>query len=559
MATTTEAPAGVGAALSTRHSWVGNRQVEGHGGTRAALQPATGRPFAQVSLLDLAQAREAIATARSAFPAWSRLTFAERGRHLLRLREAVLEDAEEVARLIAEEQGKPEAEAHAVEIFPALEALKHLALHAEDVLRDDPVECEVLLLAHKECRLVYAPLGVVLVITPWNYPFSIALTGVAAALAAGNTVVLKPAPSTSLVGLRIGEMARKVGLPAGVLNVVTVDDGVAAALVEDPRVGKIVFTGSVATGKKVMAAAATNLTPVLLELGGKDPAVVCRDADLDRAAQGIVWGAFLNAGQTCASVERVYVERPVADAFVAKVVAETRKLRQGDPREAEVDVGPLTMERQRKIVEEHVEDAQGAGRPRPHRGREARGRGLLLPAHRAHGRRPHDEGHAGGDVRPRAPDHGGRLRGRGDPARQRQRLRPHRQRLDPRPADRPAPPVRAPGGCRDDQRLHRAATASPPLPGAASRRAASDARTASPGCARWCRSSTSRDDRSRRPALWWFPYGADFTALMTAANRALHASSPFARLKGQLALTGFGRYWRRVSPWSVLKNVDKLF
>ena len=121
-----------------------------------------------------------------------------------------------------------------------------------------------------------------------NMPFGIAVTGVAAALAAGNTVVLKPAPSTSLVGLRVGELARKARLPAGVLNVVTTDDGVAARLVEDPRLGKIVFTGSVATGKKVMAAAAAGLTPVLLELGGKDPAVVCRDADLDRAARGIV-------------------------------------------------------------------------------------------------------------------------------------------------------------------------------------------------------------------------------------------------------------------------------
>ncbi len=147
MATITEAPAG--SAFATRHSWIGNREVEGRGGTRAALRPATGRPFGQVSLLDEAQAREAVAAAREAFPAWSALSFAERGLYLLKLREAVLEEAETIARLIAEEQGKPEAEAHAVEIFPALEALKHLALHAEDLLRDDPVDSQVLLFAHK--------------------------------------------------------------------------------------------------------------------------------------------------------------------------------------------------------------------------------------------------------------------------------------------------------------------------------------------------------------------------------------------------------------------------
>jgi acyl-CoA reductase-like NAD-dependent aldehyde dehydrogenase len=558
MATTTEAPAGVGAALSTRHSWVGNREVEGHGGTRAALQPATGRPFAQVSLLDLAQAREAIATARSAFPAWSRLTFAERGRHLLRLRAAVLEDAEEVARLIAEEQGKPEAEAHAVEIFPALEALKHLALHAEDVLRDDPVECEVLLLAHKECRLVYAPLGVVLVITPWNYPFSIALTGVAAALAAGNTVVLKPAPSTSLVGLRIGEMARKVGLPAGVLNVVTTEDGVAAALVEDPRVAKIVFTGSVATGKKVMAAAATNLTPVLLELGGKDPAVVCRDADLDRAAQGIVWGAFLNSGQTCASVERVYVERPVADAFVAKVVAETRKLRQGDPREAEVDVGPLTMERQRKVVEEHVEDAKARGARVLTGGEKPAGEGFFYPPtvltnvdHTMKIMREETFGPVLPIMVVDSVDEAIRLANDSDYG-----LTASGWTRDPRIARRLQSELQAGVVTIND---HTSSYGEPTAPWGGIKASGIGRTHGLAGLREMVQVKYVSDDRSRRTALWWFPYGADFRALMTAANRALHASSPFARLKSQAALTGFGRYWRRVSPWSVLKNVDKLF
>ncbi|HSD30094.1 MAG TPA: aldehyde dehydrogenase family protein, partial [Vicinamibacteria bacterium] len=180
------------AAKATHHSWIGGAEVAGGAGVRPAINPATGESFAQASLLDASQAGQAFDAARAAFPAWSGLSFGERGRHLLALREAVLEDADELARLIAREQGKPEAEAHAVEIFPSLEALKHLALHAEDVLRDDELESEVLLLAHKRCRVVSAPLGVVLVITPWNYPFAIPLTGVAAALAAGNTVVLKP-------------------------------------------------------------------------------------------------------------------------------------------------------------------------------------------------------------------------------------------------------------------------------------------------------------------------------------------------------------------------------
>src|SRR5688500_2981392 len=327
--------------LPIHHSWIGNREVAGRGPLRDAVDPSDGRPFASVTLLDAEQAAGAFAAAQAAFPAWGALPFADRGRLLLALRDRILDQAEDIARLIHREQGKPPAEAHAVEIFPAMEALKHLASHAEEMLRDERAEGQSLLLAHKDSRIVHAPLGPVLVITPWNYPFGIAMTGIAAALAAGNTVVLKPAPATTLVGLRIGALARDAGFPDGVLSVVAVDDTVAGALAEDPRVAKIVFTGSTATGRRVMTAAARNLTPVLLELGGKDPAVVCHDADLDRAARGIVWGAFVNAGQTCASVERVYVESEVADAFVARVLEETARLRMGG---AEGDVGPLTLE-----------------------------------------------------------------------------------------------------------------------------------------------------------------------------------------------------------------------
>ena len=332
------------------------------------VNPDDGKAFAEVSLLDREQAGSALEAARAAFPAWARLTFAERGRHLLRLRDAILEDAEALADLIAREQGKPVAEAHAVEIFPALEGLKHLARHAEDVLRDEAVPSEVLLFAQKDCRLVYEPFGVVLVITPWNYPFGISLLAVASALAAGNTVVLKPSPATLLVGLRIAHLCAQAGLPEGAVSVVAVDDPGAGALVEDPRVDLIVFTGSVPTGKKIMAAAAQNLTPVVLELGGKDAAIVCRDADLERAAKGIVWGAFVNAGQTCASVERVYVERAVADRFVAKVVEETRKLRLGDPgagghRRGAPHPGATAQDRERPRG-----GRPGAGRHRPHRG-----------------------------------------------------------------------------------------------------------------------------------------------------------------------------------------------
>ena len=354
-------PTGDLAALPRVRSWIGGREVEGRAGLAPACDPSTGVAFAAYERLDAEQAGAAFDAARAAFPAWSARPVRERVRLLEALRAALLAEAGGLAQEIAREQGKPVAEAWAAEILPSLDALAHLTRHAEAALQDEPVEAHSLLQAHKQARIVRAPFGVVLAITPWNFPLALPLPIVATALAAGNTVVLKPAPAGMLTGLRIGALARRAGLPDGVVNVVAVDDAVAAALTADPRAAKIVFVGSTATGRKVMAAAAANLTPVVLELGGKDPAIVCRDADLDRAARGITWGAFVNAGQTCASVERVFVEEPVAEAFLTRVAEAARALRVGDPRQPGTDLGPLTLARQRAIVAEHVDEALRRG------------------------------------------------------------------------------------------------------------------------------------------------------------------------------------------------------
>ena len=343
------------------HSIVGGDRVSGSDGVLNAVSPATGAPIGSFSLLDAPQAGDAVGSAFSAFPLWSATTFGQRRECLNRVRSLLLAEAESLANLIAREQGKPVAEAHLAEILPALDHLKHVADHGEDTLAPQETEPAVFLIGHKRARIEFAPMGPVLVITPWNYPFSIPITGISAALMAGNTVVLKPAPATTLIGLAIGDLFTRAGLPKGVLNTVACSDAVAAGLVSDPRFRKVLFTGSVTTGRKVMASAATQGTPVTLELGGKDPAIVCRDADLERASSGIVWAAFLNAGQTCASVERVYVEEEVADAFIAKVIEKTKAIKHGDPLDPNNDMGPLTMERQRAIVVAHVEDARAKG------------------------------------------------------------------------------------------------------------------------------------------------------------------------------------------------------
>jgi acyl-CoA reductase-like NAD-dependent aldehyde dehydrogenase len=549
------APAAV---LPVHHSWVENREVDGKGGLREAVNPATGQPFAQASLLDAEQASAAVAAARAAFPSWSVRPFAERAALLLRVRDLVLAESEDLARLIAREQGKPAAEAHLVELFPSLDALKHLALHAEDLLRDDVLESQTVLIAHKDCRLVYAPLGVVLVITPWNYPFSISLTGVAAALMAGNTVVLKPAPATTLIGLRLGALFEKAGLPPGALSVVAVDDRVAAGLVEDPRVAKIVFTGSVETGKRVMASAARNLTPVLLELGGKDAAVVCRDADLDRAARGLVWGAFVNAGQTCASVERVYVEEPVADALIAKVVEEARKLRVGDPATADVDMGPLTLERQRRTVEEHVADAVARGAKVLTGGAPVPGPGFFYPPtvltgvdHTMRIMTEETFGPVLPIMRVASVEEGLRLANDS-----RYGLTASAWTQDEGTARRLQAGLQA-GVVTINDCVY--SYGEPTAPWGGVKQSGIGRTHGLAGLREMVQVKYVATEFTRRANVWWYPYGAEFHRFMSTASQALHGRSFWARLKGQVGLLGFRRFWRRASLTGLLQNLDKLF
>jgi acyl-CoA reductase-like NAD-dependent aldehyde dehydrogenase len=546
-----------GAGLPTFHSWVGGREVEGCAGARPSVNPATGEAFARASLLDGQQAGEAIATAQAAFPAWSRTTFRERARLLDRLRQAIVDEADEIARLIEREQGKPVAEAIAAEIVPSLAALQHLSAHGESLLRDEPLEPQQILVAHKEARLVYAPIGVVLAIKPWNYPWGQSLPVVASALLAGNTVVLKPAPAATLVGIRVGALARRAGFPDGVVNVVAVDDTVAASLVEDPRVGKIVFTGSVATGRKVMAAAAKNLTPVVLELGGKDPAIVCRDADLDRAVKGVVWGAFLNAGQTCASVERVYVERPVADAFLAKVVEEARKVRVSGAAGSS-DMGPLTLERQRLVVEAHVADAVAKGARVLLGGRRPEGPGLFYPptvlADVNHTMTVMRE-ETFGPVLPvmivdsleeairLANDSPYGLTASGWTSSEETARRLQRE-------------LQAGVVSIND---HVSSYAEPTAPWGGVRWSGIGRIHGLLGLREMVQPKYVSLDRGRGPELWWYPYDAGFAGLMSRAAPALYSTSLRRRIGGQLSLLGFGRLWRRFGLWRLLANLDKLF
>jgi succinate-semialdehyde dehydrogenase/glutarate-semialdehyde dehydrogenase len=553
-ATLTHAPV----ALPTSHSWIANRETPGDGGRRPVVNPATGAAFAEVTLLDAAQAAGAIAAAQGAFPGWSALATRERARLLGHVRAQLAVEAEAFAQLVEREQGKPVAEALAAEVFPSLDALKHLARHAEEMLREEPVEAQVALLAHKDGRIQYVPYGVVLVITPWNYPLLLALAAVAAALVAGNTVVLKPAPATTLVGLRLAELFRRAGVPDGVLNVVAVDDALASALVEDARLGKIVFVGSAATGKRVMASAARNLTPVLLELGGKDPAIVCRDADLEHAARGIVWGAFLNAGQTCVSVERVYVEEPLAEAFVARVVELTRELRVGPAGGGELDMGPLTLERQRVLVEEHVADAVARGARVLTGGRRPEGPGFYYPptvlVDVDHGMRVMREESFGPllpIMRVASLEQAIRLANDspyGLTASVWTRSRQSAQRAQ----SELAAGVVSVNDCASS-------LGEPAVPYGGFKQSGIGRSHGLAGLREMVQTRYVSWDATRRPMLWWYPYGEELRSLLLDAVQGLHAPAPLRRVAGQLRLLRSRRFWRRVSPLSLLKNADRLF
>lgn len=326
-----------------------------------AMNPARGEAFATVGRAGIPEIDAAVAAAKRAFGHWAHLPVQARMKFLARILEELLTCHEDVARLIATEQGKPVGEARAVDIVPVADTLRYLSRNAGRLLAPRHVEYEQILFSHKNAGFRFEPLGVIAVVTPWNFPFGIPFVEIVACLAAGNTVVLKPASATALTGLAVGDICRRAGLPPGVVNVVTAGGADTNHLVEHPGISKILFTGSVATGSMVMQRAAKNLTGVVLELGGKDPAVVAADADLERAASGIVWGAFVNAGQTCGSVERVYVVEEVAEAFIAKVVEKTKAIRMGDPLVETTDLGPLSVPEQRELVEAHVRDAVERG------------------------------------------------------------------------------------------------------------------------------------------------------------------------------------------------------
>ena len=318
--------------------------------------PATGEEIGRTALTMPEEVARAVGRAREAQTQWARLSFFERGRVVMKARRIMLKEMDEIGLLISRETGKPISEAIAMEVVPGLDCMRYFARKTASLLRRARIGLGLYGFMGRTSYVVYKPLGVVGIISPWNFPWATPLAEAVIALMAGNAVVVKPSELTPLTSLKIEEIFARAGLAEGLLEVVTGDGSTGAALVAS-GVDKIMFTGSVATGKRVGEAAAKYLTPVVLELGGKDPMIVLEDANIPTAARGAVWGAFANAGQCCASVERCYVHESIAPQFIEAVVAETKRLRQRAGTNPEADIGPMTSERQLLTVEDHVNQA----------------------------------------------------------------------------------------------------------------------------------------------------------------------------------------------------------
>ncbi|MCC6277167.1 MAG: aldehyde dehydrogenase family protein [Oligoflexia bacterium] len=312
--------------------------------------PATGEVIDRIESFDPRQMSDVLEKARSAQKKWAKLSFKLRGQHLNKGKQYILENQERIVKVISKNNGKPNYEALAHDVLPALSAIHFAQNKIPGILRDRRVGLGWYL-ANKSNYYAYEPLGIIGIISPWNYPLNTPFTELVFALMCGNAVILKPSEVTGSINLVISEIVHAMQLPEGLFQILHGKADVGAALASS-KVDRLIFTGSTSTGKKVMAAAAQNLTPLTLELGGKDCMIVFEDSDLDVASSAALAGGFYNAGQACCSVERILVQNSIYQPFCELLSQKAAKLRQGPSIGFENDLGPVTFEGQKRIYQE---------------------------------------------------------------------------------------------------------------------------------------------------------------------------------------------------------------
>ncbi len=353
-------------------------QGEGKRHVSESINPATGESIGATPEDSMEILRERVAAAKKAQKAWSALSFDERKVCLLKIRDHVVGNADKIADIVSKSTGKTRVDAMAAEVFPTALALDYYAKRAKSILKRKRLCPGNILTVNKRSYVDRAPYGVIGIISPWNYPFAIPFHEIAMALIAGNGVILKVATQTLEVGKTIGVAVQAGGLPAGLFSQVNLPGRIAGDAFIESGIDKLFFTGSVPVGKTLMAKAAKRLLPISLELGGNDAMIVLRDADIRLAVGGALWAGFSNAGQSCAGVERIYVERDVYEPFVNLLKQKVSELRQGQDVDFNIDLGFLTTAEQLNTVQRHIQDAveKGASVFSPE-GKAANGKGLF--------------------------------------------------------------------------------------------------------------------------------------------------------------------------------------
>lgn len=326
--------------------------------TIVARDAATGEVLREIVCASQEEVRDAVRRARVAQRDWGARPVADRVRLLRPVLERIIARRDEIARLVSLETGKPRLEALTGEVFATCESLDFYLRNAARLLATESIAHRLLKITR--ASLHHEPWGVVAIVSPWNYPFFLGASVAFSALVAGNSVIAKPSEHTPLVGLEIETILRECGLPPALYQCLPGHGDVGQKIIEG-GVDKVAFTGSVATGRKVASLCGERLIPVTLELGGKDPAIVLEDAPLERAAKALAWASFLNAGQVCASVERIYVQDKLVAAFTDRFVRNVLGLRQGRDAAFDVEVGPLVNRMQWEVVSRQVEDARQKG------------------------------------------------------------------------------------------------------------------------------------------------------------------------------------------------------
>lgn len=331
-------------------------------GMTTSVNPATGETIATVPNTNMNEFPQLVEQARIAQKAWGETSFKQRRKHIEKMRRYIVENGDKLARIISQENGKTLQDALLAEVIPCALACGWYGGNAAKVLKPETRSMGSVLFMQKRSKIIHLPLGVVGIISPWNYPLSIPFGEIVMALMAGNAVILKVAAATPLVGKAIEDIIAAGDLPKGLFHHVIGSGGSVSTAMFDNRLDKVFFTGSVPTGKQLMAQAAPTLTPLSLELGGKDAMVVLASANLERAANGAAWAGYQNTGQSCGAVERIYVDETVYDEFVDLLKTKTAALRHGkSAKPGDADIGCMTTEKQLQTVQHQLEDALNKG------------------------------------------------------------------------------------------------------------------------------------------------------------------------------------------------------